>query len=250
MIKLDHLTKHFGRIAAVDDLSLEVRGGEIMAFLGPNGAGKTTTLRMVGGLLEPTGGRIEVKGHDLARSPIEVKRIMGFIPDRPYLYEKLTAREFLVFFGGLYGVPPDRASSRGKELLRLFDLTDWSDELIESFSHGMKQRLVMASALLHEPEVLVIDEPMVGLDPRGARMLKNLFRGLRDRGVTILLSTHTLSVAEEICDRVAIIHKGRLVSVGTVEDLRVLSHRHEAGFEEVFLALTSGEEEGGEELKV
>jgi ABC-2 type transport system ATP-binding protein len=244
VIKLDHLTKHFGRIAAVDDLSLEVRGGEIMAFLGPNGAGKTTTLRMIGGLLEPTGGRIEVKGHDLARSPIEVKRIMGFIPDRPYLYEKLTAREFLVFSGGLYGVPPDRASSRGKELLHLFGLTDWSDELIESFSHGMKQRLVMASALLHEPEVLVIDEPMVGLDPRGTRMLKNLFRGLRDRGVTILLSTHTLSVAEEICDRVAIIHKGRLVSVGTVEDLRVLSHKHEAGFEEVFLALTSEGEEG------
>ena len=177
MIKLDHLTKHFGRIAAVDDLSLEVRGGEIMAFLGPNGAGKTTTLRMIGGLLEPTGGRIEVKGHDLARSPIEVKRIMGFIPDRPYLYEKLTAREFLVFSGGLYGVPPDRASSRGKELLHLFGLTDWSDELIESFSHGMKQRLVMASALLHEPEVLVIDEPMVGLDPRGTRMLKNLSAG-------------------------------------------------------------------------
>lgn len=244
MIKLDHLTKHFGRIAAVDDLSLEVRGGEIMAFLGPNGAGKTTTLRMIGGLLEPTGGRIEVKGHDLARSPIEVKRIMGFIPDRPYLYEKLTAREFLVFSGGLYGVPPGRAASRGKELLHLFGLTDWSDELIESFSHGMKQRLVMASALLHEPEVLVIDEPMVGLDPRGTRMLKNLFRGLRDRGVTLLLSTHTLSVAEEICDRVAIIHKGRLVSVGTVEDLRVLSHKHEAGFEEVFLALTSEGEEG------
>lgn len=244
MIKLDHLTKHFGRIAAVDDLSLEVRGGEIMAFLGPNGAGKTTTLRMIGGLLEPTGGRIEVKGHDLARSPIEVKRIMGFIPDRPYLYEKLTAREFLVFSGGLYGVPPDRAASRGKELLHLFGLTDWSDELIESFSHGMKQRLVMASALLHEPEVLVIDEPMVGLDPRGTRMLKNLFRGLRDRGVTLLLSTHTLSVAEEICDRVAIIHKGRLVSVGTVEDLRGLSHKHEAGFEEVFLALTSEGEEG------
>lgn len=244
MIKLDHLTKHFGRIAAVDDLSLEVRGGEIMAFLGPNGAGKTTTLRMIGGLLEPTGGRIEVKGHDLARSPLEVKRIMGFIPDRPYLYEKLTAREFLVFSGGLYGVPPDRGASRGKELLHLFGLTDWSDELIESFSHGMKQRLVMASALLHEPEVLVIDEPMVGLDPRGTRMLKNLFRGLRDRGVTLLLSTHTLSVAEEICDRVAIIHKGRLVSVGTVEDLRVLSHKHEAGFEEVFLALTSEGEEG------
>ncbi|MBI3393326.1 MAG: ABC transporter ATP-binding protein [Nitrospirae bacterium] len=245
MIKLDHLTKRFGRFAAVDDLSLEVRGGEIMAFLGPNGAGKTTTLRMIGGLLEPTGGRIEVKGHDLARSPLEVKRIMGFIPDRPYLYEKLTAREFLVFSGGLYGVPPDRASSRGKELLRLFDLADWSDELIESFSHGMKQRLVMASALLHEPEVLVIDEPMVGLDPRGARMLKNLFRGLRDRGVTLLLSTHTLSVAEEICDRVAIIHKGRLISVGTVEDLRLLAHRHEAGLEEVFLTLTSE----GEELK-
>ena len=243
MIKLDHLTKHFGRIAAVDDLSLEVRGGEIMAFLGPNGAGKTTTLRMIGGLLEPTGGRIEVKGHDLARSPLEVKRIMGFIPDRPYLYEKLTAREFLVFSGGLYGVPPDRASSRGKELLRLFDLADWSDELIESFSHGMKQRLVMVSALLHEPEVLVIDEPMVGLDPRGVRMLKNLFRGLRDRGVTLLLSTHTLSVAEEICDRVAIIHKGRLVSVGTVEDLRLLAHRHEAGLEEVFLTLTSEGEE-------
>ncbi|MBI1865107.1 MAG: ABC transporter ATP-binding protein [Nitrospirae bacterium] len=245
MIKLDHLTKRFGRFAAVDDLSLEVRGGEIMAFLGPNGAGKTTTLRMIGGLLEPTGGRIEVKGHDLARSPLEVKRIMGFIPDRPYLYEKLTAREFLVFSGGLYGVPPDRASSRGKELLRLFDLADWSDELIESFSHGMKQRLVMASALLHVPEVLVIDEPMVGLDPRGARMLKNLFRGLRDRGVTLLLSTHTLSVAEEICDRVAIIHKGRLISVGTVEDLRLLAHRHEAGLEEVFLTLTSE----GEELK-
>lgn len=241
MIELDHVTKRYGGFTAVDDLSLAVPRGRIFGFLGPNGAGKTTTIRMIMGLLTPSAGAIRLGGHDLGREPIEAKRLCGFVPDRPFLYEKLTAREMLRLSADLYGLSGPRAAARGEELLSLFDLLDWADDLIESFSHGMRQRLAFACALLHEPEILVVDEPMVGLDPRGARMLRSLLRTLADRGTTIFLSTHSLEVAETLCDRIGIIQRGRLIAIGTLEELREQAGRA-ADLEEIFLKLTGAED--------
>ncbi|MBS1125928.1 MAG: drrA 3, partial [Nitrospirae bacterium] len=189
MIKLTNLTKVYGNLTAVKSIDLEVKAGEIFGFLGPNGAGKTTTIKMMAGLLQPTGGSVAIGGFDVQKEPLQAKAITGFIPDRPYLYEKLTAGEFMRFVAELYTMPT--ADGRINELLGLFGLTDWAGELVENFSHGMKQRLVMASSLLHRPKVLVVDEPMVGLDPRGARLVKDLFKDLASQGVTIFMSTHT-----------------------------------------------------------
>jgi ABC-2 type transport system ATP-binding protein len=232
--------KTFGRFAAVDGVSLEVPAGEIHGFLGPNGAGKTTTLRMIAGLLQPTRGRVEIEGHDLAREPEAAKRSLGFIPDRPFLYEKLTAVEFLRFHGGLYGLQGPAVDARARELLELFELTAWRDELVESFSHGMKQRLVMCSAFLHRPRAIVVDEPMVGLDPRGARLIKEVFRLQGRDGVAVLMSTHTLEVAEEMCDRISIILGGRIIARGSVPELRELAGTEDARLTPVFLKLTGG----------
>jgi ABC-2 type transport system ATP-binding protein len=240
VIRVDHLVKTFGRFTAVDDVSLEVPAGEIHGFLGPNGAGKTTTLRMIAGLLQPTRGRVEIDGRDLAREPEAAKRALGFIPDRPFLYEKLTAFEFLRFHGGLYGLESPAASARARELLELFELSAWRDELVESFSHGMKQRLVMCSAFLHRPRAIVVDEPMVGLDPRGARLIKEVFRLQGREGVAVLMSTHTLEVAEEMCDRISIILGGRIIARGTVPELRDLAGTEDAHLTPVFLKLTGG----------
>ena len=195
MIAIHDLIKTYGRFTAVNGVSLEVKPGEIHGFLGPNGAGKTTTLRMIAGLLKPTAGRIEVNGHDLATEPEAAKASLGFIPDRPFIYEKLTAGEFLRFHGGLFGMDGDGIGERVREMLELFELGQWEHELVESFSHGMKQRLVMSAAFLHRPRAVVVDEPMVGLDPRGARLIKDVFRRMSERGVAILMSTHTLEVA-------------------------------------------------------
>jgi ABC-2 type transport system ATP-binding protein len=223
MIALHHLVKTYGTFTAVDDVSLEVQPGEIHGFLGPNGAGKTTTLRMIAGLLKPTAGRVEVNGHDLATHPEAAKASLGFIPDRPFIYEKLTAGEFLRFHGGLFGVDESSIGERVHEMLVLFELGQWENELVESFSHGMKQRLVMCAAFLHRPRAVVVDEPMVGLDPRGARLIKDVFRRMSTRGVAILMSTHTLEVAQEMCDRISIILKGRIIARGTVDELRAMS---------------------------
>jgi ABC-2 type transport system ATP-binding protein len=209
MIAIQDLVKKYGTFTAVNGVSLEVRPGEIHGFLGPNGAGKTTTIRMIAGLLKPSSGRILVNGHDLARDPERAKASLGFIPDRPFLYEKLTAGEFLRFHGGLYGLDGPGVGDRVREMLDLFELARWETELVESFSHGMKQRLVMCAAFLHRPEAVLVDEPMVGLDPRGARLIKDVFRTMSRRGVAILMSTHTLEVAQEMCDRISIILQGR-----------------------------------------
>jgi ABC-2 type transport system ATP-binding protein len=241
MIELEQLTKRYGGFTAVEDLSLQVDRGEIFGFLGPNGAGKTTTIRMMMGLLLPTSGRIRLGGFDLADNPIEAKRMSGFVPDRPFLYEKLTAAELLRFCGDLYEVDPKVREARMEKLLDVFDLTEWAGELIESFSHGMKQRLAFASALLHEPRLLVVDEPMVGMDPRGARMLRSLLRSLALEGATLFLSTHSLEVAEAVCDRIGIIQAGRLVAVGTLEELRQRAGNAQ-GLEEIFLKLTGAED--------
>jgi ABC-2 type transport system ATP-binding protein len=240
MIAVLDLVKRYGRFAAVDGISLDVRPGEIHGFLGPNGAGKTTTMRMIAGLLKPTAGRIVVNGHDLAREPEAAKASLGFIPDRPFIYETLTAGEFLRFHAGLYGVPVNGSGERISEMLELFELSRWEHELVESFSHGMKQRLVMSAAFLHRPRAVVVDEPMVGLDPRGARLIKDVFRKMSARGVAILMSTHTLEVAEEMCDRISIILKGKIIAHGTVAELRTLAGSEDAELTAVFLKLTGG----------
>ena len=240
MIKLTNLTKRYGNLIAVKSIDLEVKAGEIFGFLGPNGAGKTTTIKMMAGLLQPSGGSVAIGGFDVQKEPLKAKAITGFIPDRPYLYEKLTAGEFMRFVAELYTMPT--ADGRIDELLSLFGLTDWAGELVENFSHGMKQRLVMASSLLHRPKVLVVDEPMVGLDPRGARLVKDLFKDLASQGVTIFMSTHTLEIVEAMCTRVAIINKGEIIAGGSVEELGRLARMENSHLEPIFLKLTGGDE--------
>lgn len=238
MIQLDHLTKRFGDFTAVDDLCLDIAEGEIFGFLGPNGAGKTTTIRMMMGLLTPTTGRIVLGGHDLAVEPLAAKAISAFVPDRPYVYDKLTGREFLTFVGGLYHVPEAKRQEKIEDALTFFSLTDWGDELVENYSHGMKQRLVVASALLHDPQILVVDEPMVGMDPIGARLFKSLLRSLSFTGKTIFMSTHSLEVAEELCDRIGIILGGKLIALGTIDELQQHAGTEDR-LEDIFLKLTA-----------
>ncbi len=240
MIKLINLTKTYGRLTAVNSITLEVGRGEIFGFLGPNGAGKTTTIKMMAGLLRPTDGAVLIGGYDVQKEPLPAKSITGFIPDRPYLYEKLTAAEFMQFVAELYDM--NNPGGRIHELLGLFGLADWSGELIENFSHGMKQRLVMASSLLHDPKVLVVDEPMVGLDPRGARLVKDIFKDLASKGAAIFMSTHTLEIVEKMCSRVAIIHQGNIIAEGSVEELGRMARMPESHLEPIFLRLTGGDE--------
>ncbi|MDY7033803.1 MAG: ABC transporter ATP-binding protein, partial [Thermodesulfobacteriota bacterium] len=237
------LTKKYGRLKVVDGVSLEIEKGEIFGFLGPNGAGKTTTIKIMAGLLKPTSGKVIINGHDMSKNPIEAKKITGFIPDRPFLYEKLTGKEFLCFMAGLYGMNKNGYEMRISRLLELFELTDWGDELIEGYSHGMKQRLVMSGALIHNPKVLIVDEPMVGLDPKGARLVKEMFKLISTQGTTVFMSTHSLGIAEEMCGRVAIIQEGKLIALGTTDELRnKVGNTEEKKLESVFLSLTGGEE--------
>lgn len=246
MITLESVTKHYGKFVAVDNLNLDIKPGEVFGFLGPNGAGKTTTLRMITGLIQPTSGTITIGGKNMADEPIAAKAMMGFIPDRPYLYEKLTAFEFMRFVAGLYRMRRKDAASRIEELLERFGLLRWTNTLVENFSHGMKQRLVFASALLPRPKLLVVDEPMVGLDPNGARLVKTVFTDLcADTGMTVFLSTHSLDVAEEVCERIAILHKGKLRGLGTLSELEARSTHEDApgGLVEVFFALTEAAKE-------
>ncbi len=240
MIAVQNLVKKYGSFTAVDGIDLDVQPGEIHGFLGPNGAGKTTTMRMIAGLLKPTSGRILVNNHDLAKEPEAAKASLGFIPDRPFIYEKLTAGEFLRFHAGLFGMSGNGTAQRVTEMLDLFELGKWEHQLVESFSHGMKQRLVMSAAFLHRPRAVVVDEPMVGLDPRGARLIKDVFHRMSERGVAILMSTHTLEVAEEMCDRISIILKGRIIARGTVDELRVMAGGVDEELTQVFLRLTGG----------
>ena len=240
MIAVENLVKRYGQFTAVNGVSLDVQPGEIHGFLGPNGAGKTTTLRMIAGLLKPTSGRVVVNGHDVAGDPDLAKRSLGFIPDRPFIYEKLTAGEFLHFHAGLYGIDGEGVKERVHEMLDLFELRRWENELVESFSHGMKQRLVMCAAFLHRPRAVAVDEPMVGLDPRGAGLIKDVFRRMSERGVAILMSTHTLEVAQEMCQRISIILKGTIIAQGTVDDVRRLAGGPDDHLTSVFLRLTGG----------
>ena len=241
MLKLDGVRKQYGGFHAVKGIDLSVSRGEIFGFLGPNGAGKTTTIRMVAGVLRPSAGAIHVGGDDLSRDPEAAKARVGYIPDRPYLYEKLSGGEFLRFVAGLWGREGDAVEARADRLLELFQLTPWKDELIESYSHGMRQKILISSALIHQPELIVVDEPMVGLDPRSAKLLKDLFRTFSDHGGTVFLSTHTLEVAEALCDRIAIINQGEIIALGTMDELRSQAEAGGADLEEIFLKVTGGD---------
>ena len=240
MIRVEGLTKRYGNFVAVDNIDLHVPKGSIFGFLGPNGAGKTTTLRIIAGIMRPTKGRITLGGDDVVDNPMAAKRRLGFIPDRPFVYEKLTGAEFLRFVAALYQQDGEIVERRIDELLDVFELTLWKNELVESYSHGMRQKLIISSALIHRPEVIVVDEPMVGLDPKAARLLKDIFRQFVDRGGTVLMSTHTLEVAEAMCDRIAIIQQGKIVAHGTMEELRQQTAAGDASLEDLFLKLTGG----------
>jgi ABC-2 type transport system ATP-binding protein len=242
MIEICNLTKRYGNIMAIADLNLTIPSGQFFGFLGPNGAGKTTTIKTIVGLLKPTSGTVTVNGVDVQKYPIEAKRQMGFIPDKPFIYEKLTGREVLHFVAGLYDVDARQVNDRIDQLLDLFELTDWKDELVESYSHGMRQKIVMSAALIHQPSVLVVDEPMVGLDPKGARQVKHIFQELCRQGVTIFMSTHTLEIAEEMCDYIAILQKGAIIAQGAISELRVIAQTGFTKLEDIFLELTGGQE--------
>ncbi|HEY7717106.1 MAG TPA: ABC transporter ATP-binding protein [Candidatus Binatia bacterium] len=242
MIQLINLSKHYGKVAAVEALSLEVPRGQIFGFLGPNGAGKTTTIRVMMGILKATAGRVLLDGHDVVTAAQQAKAIAGFIPDRPFIYEKLSGAEFLEFVGKLHRIEGENLSQRIRELLEYLELSHWKDELVESYSHGMKQRLVVCAALIHKPRILVVDEPMVGMDPKGARTIKDLFCALAKNGTTVFLSTHSISVAEEICHRIGIIQKGRLIACGTMSELHQRGTGHHGNLESVFLELTRQQE--------
>jgi ABC-2 type transport system ATP-binding protein len=238
MITLTQLTKRYGSFTAVDALDLEVPRGELFGFLGPNGAGKTTTLRMIAGILRPTSGTVKIGGVDLWEDPVRAKSRLGFIPDRPFIYEKLTGTEFLRFVAGLYGQEGAQIEHRARELMALFDLEDWRDELVESYSHGMRQKLIIASAFVHRPEVIVVDEPHVGLDPKSIKILRDLFVEYTRRGHTIMMSTHTLEVAERLCDRIAIIAGGVIRAQGTMDEIRRDLAQGSEDLEQIFLRLT------------
>ncbi|MCX5834418.1 MAG: ABC transporter ATP-binding protein, partial [Deltaproteobacteria bacterium] len=239
--ELKNLSKHYRSLRAVHELNLTVAEGEIFGFIGPNGAGKTTTIRMMGGVILPTQGEIYIDGISMAADPVEAKKRIGFIPDRPFLYEKLTGMEFLKFTADLFHVERDLFGKKSKEILKMFSLLDRADELIESYSHGMKQRLIIGAAILHEPRVIVVDEPMVGLDPAGIKLVKDLFRRLASGGTTLFLSTHSLDVAEDLCHRMGIIHRGSLIATGNLSELRQLARVQESDLEAVFLKLTEEE---------
>ncbi len=242
ILELNGIVKRYGDFVAVDGLDLRVPRGEIFGFLGPNGAGKTTTIRMVAGVLEPTEGSVMIGGYDLATHPVEAKSRIGYIPDRPFLYEKLSGGEFLRFVAGLWGKDEPASEDRADGLLEIFNLLEWKNELIETYSHGMRQKLLITSALIHQPELIVVDEPMVGLDPRSARILKDLFRVYVERGGTVFLSSHTLEVVEAVCDRIAILKEGAIIAQGTMDDLRTQVDSGGADLEEIFLKVTGNED--------
>jgi ABC-2 type transport system ATP-binding protein len=241
VIELQDITKIYAGFTAVKNLSLTVRAGEVFGFIGPNGAGKTTTIKIIGGILKPTAGKAKICGIDIGCQPEAAKKKIGFIPDRPYLYEKLSGAEFLRFVSGLWGRDGKEAEERADRLMDLFALSQWQNELIESYSHGMRQKLLISSALIHQPELIVVDEPMVGLDPRSARILKDLFRTYADNGGTVFLSSHTLEVVEVLCNLLAIIHEGNIIAEGSMDELRSQADAGEAHLEEIFLKVTGGE---------
>ena len=238
MLHLQNLVKSFSNHEAVKGVDLKIPAGELFGFLGPNGAGKTTTIKMIVGLLKPTGGTVSIGGHDISGQPEAAKSIMGYIPDRPFIYEKLTGREYLSFIADLYSMEATRALETGHQYLEFFDLAEAADKLVEGYSHGMKQKLIISGALLHDPKVLIVDEPMVGLDPKGARQVKQLFRDLCRKGVCVFMSTHSLGIAQAMCDRIGIIQKGEVIALGSLDELRRQASSDHEHLEDIFLELT------------
>jgi ABC-2 type transport system ATP-binding protein len=245
MIRTEQLTKRFGSKTAVNALDLDIAPGTFFCFLGPNGAGKTTTIKMLTGLLQPTTGRALVGGLDIQQDPVAAKRLLGYVPDSPFLYDKLTGREFMRFVAGLYQVPEDAYQARCEELMRLFEVDRVADQLIEDYSHGMRQKLSFASCFLHDPKIVIVDEPCVGLDPKNIRFVKNyLKQKTREEALTVFMSTHTLSIAEEIADRIGVINEGRLLFTGTVPEIKAL-HQNPGSLEDVFLEVTRAVDDNG-----
>lgn len=243
LIETERLSKRYGEKLAVEEVSLQISAGEVFGFLGPNGAGKTTTIKMIVGLLQPSSGTVRVAGYDVQREPLKAKATVGYVPDTPNLYAKLSGRELLRFVGDLYELPRTQVERRIEELLKLFDLVGAADDTIDSYSHGMQQKASLSAALMHDPQVLVLDEPTVGLDPRSARLIKDILRQMADRGATVFLSTHILEIAERMCDRIGIINQGRLIAVGGMDELRALGAAgSETSLEDIFLSLTGGSE--------
>jgi ABC-2 type transport system ATP-binding protein len=243
LIQVENLTKRYGEKVAVKEVSFSVNGGEVFGFLGPNGAGKTTTIKIIVGLLKPSLGDVKVAGYDIVTQPLQAKASSGYVPDTPNLYAKLTGRELLSFVGELYNMERSQVGRRIDELLRMFDLAEAGEDTIDSYSHGMKQKTALAAALMHDPKVLVLDEPTVGLDPKSARLIKDILRQMAERGAAIFLSTHILEIAERMCDRIGIINQGELIAVGTMDELRHLGQAGETSLEDIFLNLTGGAEE-------
>jgi ABC-2 type transport system ATP-binding protein len=241
LIETENLVKSYGEKLAVDEVSFQVQAGEVFGFLGPNGAGKTTTIKMIVGLLQPTAGQVRIGGFDVQKEPLKAKALTGFVPDTPNLYPKLSGRELLRFVGDLYGMTPRSVEQRSEELLRLFELEQAADDPLDSYSHGMQQKAALACALIHDPKVLVLDEPTVGLDPRSARLIKDMLRQMAERGAAVFLSTHILEIAERMCDRIGIINQGKLIAIGSMDELRALG-QGETSLEDIFLSLTGGAE--------
>lgn len=242
LIKTHQLTKRYGDVPVVNQLNLEVRAGEIFGFLGPNGAGKTTTIKILTGLMEPSEGEALICGYDIRKQPTQAKALMAYVPDQPKLYGKLSAWEFLKLIGDLYQIPKDVARKRAEMLMEMFGLLDRADELLEGYSHGMRQKVVLASALIHQPKVILLDEPTVGLDPASARLLKNVLQELAHQGAAVLVSTHILEIAERMCHRVGILQKGKLIAQGSPEELRQNVGHGGESLEDIFLELTGGHE--------
>lgn len=238
MISLRNVTKKFGSLTAVDRLSLEIPAGEFFGFLGPNGAGKTTTIKMITGLFAPTKGEIYINGHNIATYPEEAKKCLAYVPDEPFLYDKLTGREFLYFVGGLFKMEKQTVAKKIEELIKLFEIGEWVDKRTEDYSQGMRQRITIAAGLLHDPKGIVIDEPMIGLDPRSSKIVRETLKELSKKGVTIFMSTHSLPVAEELCDRIGIINNGQMVFVDTQEELQSYKQKYDGKLESLFLELT------------
>jgi ABC-2 type transport system ATP-binding protein len=243
LIETRNLIKRYGDKVAVNDVSFDVYQGEVFGFLGPNGAGKTSTIKVIVGLLQPTSGTVKVAGYDVQSQSMLAKASSGYVPDTPNLYAKLTGRELLRFVGDLYNMDRAQVTHRIDELLRMFDLTNAAEDTVDSYSHGMQQKASLAAALMHDPKVLILDEPTVGLDPKSARLIKDILRQLADRGAAVMLSTHILEIAERMCDRIGIINKGQLIEVGTMDELRTLDKTGQASLEDIFLSLTGGAEE-------
>lgn len=238
MIVLTNVSKKFGLTSAVNNISLLVKKGEFFGFLGPNGAGKTTTIKMMTGLFTPTSGTIEIGGYNILKKPIHAKSVIGYVPDHPFLYDKLTGREFIAFVGGLYNIPGKTIRERTERIIESFEIGEWVDRLTEEYSQGMRQRVSLAAALVHEPQAIIIDEPLVGLDPRSAKIVKDVLKSLTNRGITVFMSTHSLHIVEELCDRIAIIKKGKIIFNDTLEKLENLPDRTEDTLESVFIELT------------